>query len=242
MDCLHVFYHYNLTVKNSKFIRCGLPNAGYGILLGSNGPGRTEHDVFENNVFDGAIAGFALRGGTGEDFNDVQVRYNSGGLITTQTTNTLTNVNWVANTASDIGPCRANSYSYNVSSATACGSTDLLANPKFNNPTQDDYSLQSTSPATGHGNPTNYPATDIIGNLRQSPPDAGAYEYTGTTGGTTCSTKQGDTNNDTAVNILDISSILSAYGQTSSTSCNDVTKDGSINIQDISLVLSRYGT
>ena len=58
----------------------------------------------------------------------------------------------------------------------------------------------------------------------------------------TCSTKQGDTNNDNAVNILDISAILSAYGQTSSTSCTDVTKDGNINIQDISLVLSKYGT
>lgn len=58
----------------------------------------------------------------------------------------------------------------------------------------------------------------------------------------TCSVKQGDANNDNAVNILDISLILSNYGQTNSSSCADVTKDGSINIQDISIVLSKYGT
>ena len=243
MDCLHVFYHYNLTVRNSKFLRCGLPNAGYGILLGSNGPGRIEHDLFENNVFDGAIAGFALRGGTGEDFNDVQVRYNSGGLITTQTTNTLNNVNWIANAASDIGPCRANSYSYNVSSATACGGTDLKANPGFKNSAAGDYTLQLSSSAVGHGNPADYPQKDFLGITRPqgSAPDAGAYEYVSSTGNN-CSAKQGDTNGDNVVNILDISVILSAYGQTNTTSCTDVTKDGSINIQDISLVLSRYGT
>lgn len=245
MDCLHVFYHYNLIVKNSKFLRCGLPNAGYGILLGSNGPGRIEHDVFENNVFDGAIAGFALRGGTGEDFNDVQVRYNSGSLITTQTTNTLNNVNWIANAASDIAPCRANSYSYNVSTSTACGSTDLKANPGFKNSAAGDYTLLTSSPAVGHGNPADFPQKDFLGIARPqgSGPDAGAYEYqSGGTTPPTCSTKQGDATGDNAVNILDISKILSLYGQTNTTDCADANKDGSINILDISLVLSKYGS
>lgn len=73
--------------------------------------------------------------------------------------------------------------------------------------------------------------------------NAGIYSNGSNGGGTTtCSVKQGDANNDNAVNILDISVILSAYGQTGTTSCTDVTKDGSVNIQDISLVLSKYGS
>ncbi len=62
------------------------------------------------------------------------------------------------------------------------------------------------------------------------------------TDNSTCSAKQGDANNDNAVNILDISAILTTYGQTSTTNCADVNKDSNINILDISLVLSRYGT
>lgn len=181
LDCLHVFYHYGLTVKNSRFVNCGMPNNGYGILLGSNGAGNAEGDVFENNVFDGAIAGFALRGGAGEDFDDVLVRNNSGGLITTQTTNTLTNVRWIGNAASDVTPCRANTYRYNVATTNGCSGTgNVTANPLFTNPGAGTYTLQSGSPAREAGDPTNYPATDILGAARPvgSLPDAGAYEYT----------------------------------------------------------------
>lgn len=61
------------------------------------------------------------------------------------------------------------------------------------------------------------------------------------TGTPTCSTLQGDTNDDGVVNISDISAILALFGQTSTTNCADVTKDQTINIQDISLVLAKYG-
>lgn len=57
----------------------------------------------------------------------------------------------------------------------------------------------------------------------------------------TCSTLQGDANNDNVVNISDISAILALFGQTQTTNCADVTKDQTINIQDISLVLANYG-
>src|SRR4051812_9982303 len=56
LDCLHVFYHVGVTIKNSRFERC----EHYGILLGSNGSTAAEHDVVQNNFFkDSQVAGFA---------------------------------------------------------------------------------------------------------------------------------------------------------------------------------------
>lgn len=97
----------------------------------------------------------------------------------------------------------------------------------------------------GDGSSGSYTPTDYLGTPRPqgTAPDIGAYEYqSGTGGGNTCSSKQGDANGDNSVNILDISAILSSYGQTNTTSCTDVNNDKSINILDISLVLSKYGT
>jgi len=47
----------------------------------------------------------------------------------------------------------------------------------FKNYDANDFNLVSGSLAIGHGDPTNYPATDILGVARKSTPDAGCYEY-----------------------------------------------------------------
>ena len=177
LDCLHVFFHVAVTVRNSRFERC----KHYGILLGSNGSGAAEHDVIENNFFGTAdVAGFALRGGDGEDFDDVLVRNNSGGFITPQTTSVLRNVEWIANAASDIGPCRTGiTYRHNVSARTTCGPTDVRADPNFVSPSTGDFHLRAGSPAIDKGDPTSFPLGDIDGHARftGSAPDAGAHEF-----------------------------------------------------------------
>jgi hypothetical protein len=181
LDCLHVFYHARLTVRNSRFENC----KHYGILLGSNGTGQSEGDVIENNFFGGAeVAGFGLRGGPGEDFDNVVVRYNSGGIITPQTTNGLHNVVWLANAANDIGTCRDGlEYRLNVVTTGGCGPTDRKADPAFVAPAQGNFHLKPGSPAIDRGDPSAYPADDIDrhGRFAGAAPDVGAHEF-GATG------------------------------------------------------------
>jgi hypothetical protein len=248
-DCMHVFYHIRLTIRKSRFINCPY----YGVLLGSNGSGSAEHDLIENNVFAGSgnATDFGLRGGTGEDFSDVIVRYNSGGYITPQTTNTLSGVQWIANAATDLGGCRANVYRYNISTNTNCGGVgDLQANPLFVNPVQNNYALQTNSLAIDRGDPSTFPSTDLLGTARPIGllPDAGAYEYN--SGGVnpppppTC-TRASDINCDGSVNIQDVTVVLSNFGKPASQASDsraDTSGNGSVDIPDLTVVLSAFGT
>jgi hypothetical protein len=52
--------------------------------------------------------------------------------------------------------------------------------------------------------------------------------------------KVGDLNNDGAVNIFDLSILLSKWGTTDATS--DINKDGAVNVFDLSTLLSHWGT
>jgi hypothetical protein len=177
LDCLHVFYHQQLTVRNSTFVRC----KHYGILLGSNGAGSPENDLIENNFFGEAeVAGFAFRGGTDEYFDGMTVRYNSGGNITPQTTQAqLANIRWYANVADTIGNCRSGiDYQYNVVASGGCGSTDLRAATGFVNYSAGDMHLSTGAAAIGRGKPGDYPSTDYDSQSRPAggAPDAGADE------------------------------------------------------------------
>jgi chitodextrinase len=176
LDCLHIFYHAQITIRNSTFIRC----AHYGILFDSNGAGAAENDLIENNFFGTAgVAGFALRGGTDEYFDTVTVRYNSGDFITPQTTQAqLTNIKWYANISAAAPPCRPGiDYQYNIAPDGTCSSTDLQAPTGFTNPSTGDYHLSSTAPAIGRAKPGDYPTNDHDQQQRpQGTPDAGADE------------------------------------------------------------------
>lgn len=57
--------------------------------------------------------------------------------------------------------------------------------------------------------------------------------------------KQGDMNNDSAVNVLDLSALLTNWGKTSSGWNNakcDINGDGTVTILDLSILLSKWGT
>jgi hypothetical protein len=180
LDCLHIFYHQQLTIRNSRFIRC----RHYGILLGSNGAGAPENDLIENNFFGAAeVAGFALRGGLDEFFDGLIVRYNSGDYITPQSRQAqLANVKWYANVSGLAPPCREGiDYRYNVAPDGSCGRTDVRAATGFVNPAAGDYHLRPRSAAIGRGNPRDFPRIDIDRQSRPRPrkgsPDAGADEH-----------------------------------------------------------------
>ncbi|HUC21063.1 MAG TPA: dockerin type I domain-containing protein, partial [Candidatus Polarisedimenticolaceae bacterium] len=58
-------------------------------------------------------------------------------------------------------------------------------------------------------------------------------------------TKQGDINGDDAVNIFDLSILLSNYGKARSASSNpnaDINNNNTVDIFDLSILLSKYGT
>ena len=69
-------------------------------------------------------------------------------------------------------------YAYNVWSDAKCSATDLRADPRFvkNDGEQFNLHLQPDSPAIGRGDSTRAPTTDIDGQMRRLPPDAGADE------------------------------------------------------------------
>jgi len=67
----------------------------------------------------------------------------------------------------------------------------------FVDPINDDYRLKEGSVAIDFGDPAYAPATDIDGNLRDSKPDAGCYEYG-------AQPLKGDVNKDGRVNIQDV--------------------------------------
>lgn len=56
------------------------------------------------------------------------------------------------------------------------------------------------------------------------------------------STKQGDINNDSKVDIYDLSILLANYGTSGSNISSDIDKNGTVNITDLSILLSKWGT
>lgn len=70
--------------------------------------------------------------------------------------------------------------------------------------------------------------------------DAGPYEYGATAGSGGTSGKVGDLNSDNAVNIFDLSILLSHFN--SADPGSDLNGDGSVNIFDLSMLLSHFGS
>jgi hypothetical protein len=112
--------------------------------------------------------------------NNLTYRYNSqGGLFQADATTSNSTFEGNVGLALWDGTCN-----YKGSAITEHNNycPDTLTQIKYVNATSaasNDMHLQAGSPAIGAGNPSSYPATDIEGNIRSNPPDAGAYEYTG---------------------------------------------------------------
>jgi hypothetical protein len=193
LDCLHTFYHYNLTVRRSVFHHCGMgegsvsDDRGYGILEDSRTPG-AENDLFENNVFyANGIEGFSLRGPPGENFDGVTVRYNSGSdTISCQScTATYANVLFEGNAATSLGgACGSGvTWRYNVVAGSfGCSGTGNQAStaPGFTDAANGDFHLTGAAAARAAGNPGSCPTNDYDGDTRPIPGattcDAGADE------------------------------------------------------------------
>lgn len=171
------------------------------------------------------------------DFAGMKWIGNAGGKAGSACRGIFTNNVWVSsgNTA-----CTSDKWvSGNAYSAASALGVDSNGDISTTSPAKDAAELTFCTSASGLNSLDRYSKTRPVGTKC----DAGSMEFgAGSTGSSTCPTKQGDANGDNSVNILDISAILSAYGQTNTTSCIDVNKDKSINILDISLVLSKYGS
>ncbi len=233
-ECLQIINSVDVTLRKSKLYNC----SGTAALGVTNGP--HIRLTIENNW---------LAIGTGQAFysaqitkndTDLKFRYNSSpNAVIFSDTDTggpyLITGNYMGYNSSLCGP--GITTDYNVFSGGGCGTNDVSVGAlKFASPSTNNYHLASNSEAKGRGNPTNYPAQDIDGDLRPDGtlPDAGADELTGTT-----TPKPGDTNGDNLVNIVDLSTVLSKWN-TNFTSA-DFNKDGTVNVFDLSILLSNYG-
>jgi hypothetical protein len=196
VDCLQVWAGNELTVRGNTFKRCAV----FDIFLQSlpNGDAGTPRNVtIENNVLEKTIEGFYSvflprhNEGNQEHFENVVIRNNSATqAISADPRATYTNVKIDGNIAPQIvfwneetevnqaAPAGV-SMDYNVlygSGAKKIGAHDQTAPAGFVSESTMNLHLTETSAAIAHGDPADFPTTDIEGNTRPNPPDAGAYQ------------------------------------------------------------------
>jgi hypothetical protein len=198
MECLHISSAYDVTIRNSTFRDCAI----YAIFM-DTWSGSGTHDVLiENNFFDqprnvngGCCAYDSIWINTAMSTSNLTIRYNSfadspgcvssgeGCSISLATSGTLSNVRVIGN----YGPARSYdcqsgvTYSHNVWKNASCGASDLsVPTLGYVNSAAVDLHLSPGASAIGHGDPADFPATDIDGNPRPGPtgtPDAGADQH-----------------------------------------------------------------
>lgn len=266
--CIGMFGGWNITIKNSHFYRC----TTFDLFITYNDdqaiPTRmTKNLTVENSVFEDTYGSGIPPNDLCCSYSNIQFRVGgptadgaifrnntlSGNLSVRSDTNWSIPPKFIGNLLSTID-CIGNGvvYSHNVGE-NGCGSSDKVFNSNainagFVNPAGHDYRLTSTSPAIGGGDPTNYPAQDIIGISRGAIPDAGAYAFSSSSPPPppppTC-TKAADINCDGSVNIQDVTVVLSNFGKPVAQASDpraDASGNGSVDIPDMTVVLSAFGT
>jgi hypothetical protein len=120
--------------------------------------------------------------------------------------------------------------------------SDVSYRALFNNYDANDFTLAVGSSAINFGDVNYAPVTDILGNPRDSQPDAGAYEYISST--SSPSIIYGDINSDGVVSPAD--ALLAAQyslGLTTLTSDQitkgDVSNNGQVTVYDAALILQK---
>lgn len=250
-DCIQWWSGINVTIRNSRFYNCStstwLAQDEFGGKFGNwqvenNMLGASLEDAV--NVFRIACAATCFSGYMNVLHNTLanDVIIDNGSLasgVAVQIKGNLINSQGCNNSVV---------YASNVVTGNTCNSSEKLVSSlgviKLESPGSDLH-LLSNSPAINAV--SCYLSTDFDGQSRPagSACDAGADEYGGTTSPSPPTPppqtpKLADINNDGAVNILDLSILLSNYG-TSNTSA-DLNKDGAVNILDLSILLTNYGT
>jgi chitodextrinase len=179
VECVQVWHTSHLTIRNSRFLNCETHDV---FLAGEGKP--VEHVLFENNMGAAVRSGFySLRVAAntpGEGCVDVVFRNNSSPATLAIECDTADGVRLVANVA-PLAPHQCDSrytYRHNVWDGAACGPSDDDAPSGFLDPAGFDLHLADNAAAIGHGDPTDFPTTDIDGDPRPrgDQPDAGADE------------------------------------------------------------------
>jgi chitodextrinase len=187
IECLQVGSGVNVTIRNSRFERCGTHDIfirSWGTLNGSYHPLRNW--VIENNFFGETSDGFyAIQfvDDMAPDATSFVVRNNST-LQAFHDAIERGTISFVANivdsmTSWECGQSSAGRWSYNVyESGVKCGSTDFVGPVNYENRAALDLHVLAGSAAIGHGSPTGSAAVDIDGQSRPlgGGPDAGADE------------------------------------------------------------------
>ena len=200
VDCLQIWAGNELTIRGNTFKRCAV----FDIFLQSlpNGKAGTPKNVtIENNLLEKTSEGFYSiflprhNEGNQEHFENVDIRNNSATqAITADPRASYTNVQldgniapqivfWNESTEKNEAAPPGVEADYNVlygTGAKKTGTHDQTTTAGFLNESTLELHLTATSAAIKHGDPNNYPTTDLEGNPRPNPPDAGAYQYTGT--------------------------------------------------------------
>lgn len=218
---------YPGTVDNLKLVHNTFAEnaSGNGSKLGNNiitGYGTTiSNSTISNNIF------YNSNGGS---FKTIEMG-NSLTVISSELNNNVTSGSAMSDNATNLAK-----FSIPTSNRTGVTPTFVDAGAQNYNLAQNDSFAKDLGVAT---NPTASIAEDYNGEQRSAPFDIGAFEFV--EAAPTCSTKQGDVNNDNLVDIYDLSIMLSNYGK-NVTGCVDLDGDGTINIYDLSTLLTRYGS
>ena len=177
VECLQVYGSENVTIRNSKFFNC----AHHDVFIDAEPFGTLRNITVENNMGDRVRSGYySFRAGSPGACENVVFRYNSSPTPTNLACTGGTGNRFVGN----VGPlaqgqCRSFVvYRYNVWDGADCSTSDINAPSGFRNPGAFDLHLSAGSAAIDRGDPAEYPARDIDGDLRPagSAPDAGADE------------------------------------------------------------------
>ncbi len=197
VDCLQIWGGNELTIQDNTFKKCSV----FDIFLQAlpNGDAGTPKNVtIQNNDLEKTIEGYFSiflphhNEGNSEHYENVDIRNNSATqTICADPRAIFTNVKFDGNIAPSLLfwneatevdqslPSGAEA-EYNVwygSGAKKYGTHDQLAAAGFVDEATLDLELTEGAAAIKHGDPSNYPATDINGNTRPDPPDAGAAQY-----------------------------------------------------------------
>jgi hypothetical protein len=199
VDCLQIWGGNEILIQNDTFKRCSV----FDIFLQSlpNGNAGTPKNVtIQNNYLEKTIEGYFSiflphhNEGNSEHYENINIRNNSATqTICADPRATYTNVKidgniapsllfWNEATEIDQAQPTGAETDYNVwysPEAKQYGAHDQLAPAGFVNEATLNLELTASAAAIKHGDPTNHPTTDINGNPRPNPPDAGATQYTG---------------------------------------------------------------
>jgi uncharacterized protein DUF1565 len=198
VDCLQIWGGNELLIQDNTFKRCSV----FDIFLQAlpNGQAGTPKNVtIQNNFLEKTIEGYFSiflphhNEGNPEHYENVNIRNNSATqTIAADPRATYTNVQFDGNIAPSLlfwneatevdqaDPSGAET-DYNVwygSGAKKYGTHDQLAPAGYLDEATLNLHLTEGAAAIKHGDPNNYPTTDIEDHTRPNPPDAGATQYT----------------------------------------------------------------